>query len=157
MNKNLIEAIREEQRLHPGAPVWIPDIRKRVSMSKSAFDAAVMKLAKSGKYFLNRHHHPAQSTEQEKAAFIPDGQGNYYITINPRNVDIPKELPKQRPGRGGPREGAGRLAIKTKIKRVPLQGARVPGWLMDWLKAEKDMGHKIEAALIGYYGLTPPA
>jgi hypothetical protein len=134
-----------------------------------------MELAKSGKYFLNRHHHPAQSTEQEKAGFIPDGQGNYYITINLRTSEnnspskeaattvSPEPIAKNtaptaatRPGRGGSRAGAGRPAVKTKIKRVPLQGARVPGWLMDWLKAEGDMGHKIEVALIDYYGLTPP-
>jgi len=144
-------------------------------MSKQAFDAAVMELAKSGKYFLNRHHHPTQSTEQEKAGFIPDGQGNYYITVNPRDPEnnspskevattvSPEPVAKNtastaatRPGRGGSRAGAGRPAVKTKIKRVPLQGARVPGWLMDWLKAEKNMGYKIEAALIEKYNLTPP-
>ncbi len=140
-------------------------------MSKEAFDAAVMEIVRSEKYFLNRHHHPAQSSEQEKDGFIPDGAGNYYITINPRdNADFLTGSSDQagatakktgtsaaRHSRGGSRSGAGRPAVKTKIKRVPLQGARVPGWLMDWLKAEKDMGHKIEAALIGYYGLTPPA
>jgi len=61
-----------------------------------------------------------------------------------------------RSGRGGSRAGAGRPAVKTKNKRVPLQGARIPGWLMDWLKAEGNMGYKIEQALIEKYGLKPP-
>jgi len=67
-----------------------------------------------------------------------------------------KEPKAARPGRGGSREGAGRPVIKMKIKRVPLQGARIPGWLVDWLKSEKDMGYKIEAVLIGYHKLTQP-
>lgn len=73
MNKKLIEAIR---RGYTDAPVWIPDLRKQVPLSKRSFDAAVMELVESGWYFLSKHHHPAQSTEQEKADFIPVGQGN---------------------------------------------------------------------------------
>jgi hypothetical protein len=150
------------------------------------FDLAILDLAESGRYFLSRHFHSAQPSVAEKAAMVPDGEGGLYFSINHRDdVDIPSQVDvldeinehgngpsdpvsertttgrkngtsAASPGRGGSRAGAGRPAVKKKIKRVPLQGARVPGWLMDWLKSEKDMGHKIEAALIEYYGLTPP-
>jgi hypothetical protein len=60
-----------------------------------------------------------------------------------------------RPGRGGYREGSGRPAKKTKVKRASIN-ARVPGWMADWLRAEGDVGRKIEVALIAHYGLTPP-
>jgi hypothetical protein len=170
MNRKLILAIK---RFRKGEPVWLPDLRKLVPMSKEAFDAAILELAKSGKYFLSKHCHPAQSTEEEKAGFIPDGQGNYYITINPSDdIEAPitddvvvksslepvtdTAAPPSKLGRGGSREGAGRPVVKMKFKRVPLAGARVPGWLMEWLKAKGDMGRVIEAALIERYKLNPP-
>ena len=42
-------------------------------------------MGKSGQYFLARHFHPAQSSDAEKAAMVPDGSGNYYFAINSRD------------------------------------------------------------------------
>jgi len=156
MNNKLLQAIQAEIPKHPGPPILLSDLRvKLFGLSKAVFDAEILALAKSGKYFLTRHFHPASSTEQEKEMMIPDGAGNYYFAINPRgDAELSQNAPKT--GRGGSREGACRPMKKTKIKRAPLQGARIPGWLMDWLKVEGNTGRKIEVALIGYYGLTPP-
>jgi len=159
LREKLEKAIRSER---PGMPVMIADLRKTLPGTHPAdFNQAVLDLAESGNYFLARHFHPAQSTKMELELMIPDGAGNYYIAINPRegemgSVEKCPEATDRKSGRGGSRAGAGRPAVKTKIKRVPLSGARIPGWLMDWLKAEGDMGHMIEVALIGYYGLKPP-
>lgn len=147
-------------RFKNGDPVFLADLRELLpGMSKNDFDQAILTMAENG-YFLTKHFHPAQATDAEKESFfIPDGEGNFYIAINPRDdAKIPKEPPKAAPvRRGGSREGAGRPAIKTKTKRVPLAGARIPGWLMDWLRDQGNMGGRIEAALIEKYKLTPPS
>jgi len=160
IENNVMQIAGEISRKRAGVPVLLADLRERLQkMSKSDFDLAVLAMAKNG-YFLSKHFHPAQATEAEKKTFVPDGEGGFYIAINPRepatSTTRQVEPSPKRPGRGGSRAGAGRPMKKTKVKRVPLQGARIPGWLMEWLKAEGNMGSKIEAALIAQYGLTPP-
>ena len=63
------------------APVWIPDLRNALDLSKKTFDRAILILAKQGKVFLNKHAHPAQMTDAEKETMIADGQGNYYVVV----------------------------------------------------------------------------
>ena len=63
------------------APVWLPDLRNALDLSKDTFDRAVLILAKQGKVFLNKHAHPAQMTDTEKETMIADGQGNYYVVV----------------------------------------------------------------------------
>lgn len=153
--RNLKSKIQAEiNKGRPGMPVLIADLRKSVQADPGAFNEAVSEMAKAGDYFLSRCAKPLSSLSQvELEGMIPDGQGKFFDTICKRDQ---AEQPAPKPGRGGTRPGAGRPLKKTKIKRVPLQGARIPGWLLDWLKAEGDMGHKIEAALIGFYGLKQP-
>ena len=51
----------------------------------------------------------------------------------------------------------GRPLIPELLRREQLGSSiRLPKWIVDWLKAEGNSGKKIEAALIGHYGLTPP-
>lgn len=168
---NLIdEEIRKERA---GVPVLISKLRGKVKISKIEFDAAIIDMIRSKRYFPSVYAHPlAILTDTEKDAMVPNGEGSYFFSINPREgVDIPKVQPGQfpnkdhsldsifsnmKPGRGGSRDGAGRPAVKTKSKRVQLAGARIPGWLMEWLKSEGDIGRKVEMALIEKYKLTPP-
>lgn len=76
--KQIVSAIDKERY---GLPVSIADIRKNVTCSKELFDKIILGLAKSGRYFLNRHFHPITMTEKEKESAIYDGKDNYYIYI----------------------------------------------------------------------------
>jgi hypothetical protein len=75
-------------KIEPGAakqaPVWIPDLRQAVDLSKNMFDRAVLMLSEQGKVFLNRHAHPAQMDDAKKETMIPDGHGNYFVVIGLR-------------------------------------------------------------------------
>ena len=61
-------------------------------------------------------------------------------------------------GRGGKRPGAGRpqgtgKPIKTDAQRRRRLGIRLPGYLVDWIRAQdQNPGQIIEAALIEKYG-----
>jgi hypothetical protein len=126
-----IEAeIKKERR---GLPIFFIGLRKRLpEINHKDFDQAIQKMHESGQYFLTRHFHPAQSTDEEKAAMIPDGTGNYFFCINPRE-DVPRdnsqlstpqagnppaepsaETINRKPVRGGVRVGAGRPIKKDE-------------------------------------------
>ena len=61
-------------------------------------------------------------------------------------------------GRGGKRAGAGRpqgtgKPIKTAAQRRQRLGIRLPGYLVDWIRAQEDNpGQVIEAALLEVHG-----
>ncbi len=76
--KQIVESIDQDR---PGLPVSISDVRNSVACPKQLFDKIIIGLAKSGKYFLNRHFHPITMTEKEKESAIYDGKDNYYIYI----------------------------------------------------------------------------
>ena len=109
---------------------------------------------------MTKHFHSAQSTEAEREAFVPDGAGGFYVAINPRDeaptITVADTAPEKKL-KGGTRPGAGRPIKKARYRRVQLQGDRIPGWLMDWLRDQGNVGRLIEQALIAQHGLTPPA
>jgi len=62
------------------------------------------------------------------------------------------------PGKISYRPGEAGHKYRCTCWRVQITGAcRLPQWLADWVMKEGDEGRKIEKALIGYYGLKPPA
>lgn len=61
------------------APVGIPELRQTLNMPKKDFDQAILRLARQGKIFLNRHIHPAQMSAAEREQMVSDEQGNYYV------------------------------------------------------------------------------
>lgn len=158
MNTEKVQSLLADEihKVRQGEPVLISELRKRVPMSKARFDAAIIDMIRSKQYFPSVYAHPLGIlTDAEKAAMVPNGEGNYFFSINPRE-GIPAVTAKQDiPKRGGTREGAGRPAVKQKIKMVP--AGRLPGWIVDWLKSQPGKpADIIEAALIAQYGLTPP-
>lgn len=157
-----IKLIADEIRKgRAGTPVLISALRSNVSMSKALFDAAIRDMIRSKKYFPSVYAHPlAILSDAEKDAMVSNGEGNYFFSINPReNVEIPKteqysDIQKTKK-RGGYREGAGRPAVKQKIKKQ--QSGRLPGWIVDWLKSQPGKPAEIiEQALIEKFGLQPP-
>jgi hypothetical protein len=146
MNKFLMQMIGIESRSSLGAPVLLSGLRKRLPrMSKADFEQDVLDLAKSEKYFLTRHYFPESLSDQEKEMMISAGEGNYFYGINP----FPgTEIESSRRGRPPAPESLRREQIGRSI--------RLPKWIVDWLRAEGNSGKKIETALIGHYGLTPP-
>ncbi|MBI5591979.1 MAG: hypothetical protein HY881_16045 [Deltaproteobacteria bacterium] len=89
MNEKLIQAIKLETREHPGTPVMLADLRRRLpGMRKVIFDKAVLELARSGRYFLAKHFHPASSTKAELTLMVPAGDGEFYCAINPREEAV---------------------------------------------------------------------
>jgi hypothetical protein len=51
-------AIEPKAKKH--APIWIPDLRKKMNMHKIGLDRELLAQAKSGKIFFTRHTHPIQ-------------------------------------------------------------------------------------------------
>ena len=157
--KKLISAIED---MNTGAPVWLPDLREKVSMGKEEFDQAILNLARTGgRYFLNRHCYPAPCSPQEIEGFIPDGEMNYYIALGIR-PEVPVKMPAsdvkeiQNPGKGGKRPGAGRPMLKKRFRKEQI-AARLPGWIVEWLHGQEGKpADLIEKALIAQYGLVPP-
>ncbi len=153
----------EISRERHGIPVLLSELRNRTKINRNDFDQAVLTMSKNG-YFLSKDFYPGSRTDAEKADWVSDGADNFFFAINSRddaetirieskNINLKIST---KPGRGGSRSGAGRPMKKAKCRRVQLQGARIPAWLMEWLKAEGDVGRKIETALITHYKLTPP-
>jgi hypothetical protein len=79
MNKFIKAMIDLEPKAKRQAPIWIPDLRKKMNLSKDVFDRELLTLATTGKIFFNRHAHPIQMNDKEKSEMIPDGEGNYYV------------------------------------------------------------------------------
>lgn len=146
MNKLLMKTIGIESRAALGAPVLLSDLREKFpGLSKTNFEQDVLDLAKSKKYVLTRHYFPESLSDQEKALMISAGEGNYFFGINPCPETV--LIPSRR----------GRQQIPESLRREPFgRSMRLPKWIIDWLRAEGNSGRKIEAALIGHYGLTPP-
>jgi hypothetical protein len=147
MNKLLMRMIEIESREVLGAPVRLSNLRERLpGMSKSDFDQDILDLVKSKKYFLIRHFFTESLTDQEKEMMISAGEDNFFYQID------------LCPGAGQKSSTRpGRPLIPELLRREQLgRSIRLPKWIVDWLKAEGNSGKKIEAALIGHYGLTPP-
>lgn len=55
----------------------------------------------------------------------------------------------------GPGKRLGRPPLPPQVRRVRFC-LRLPGWLVDWLKAQDDpVGNVVERALVEYYRLRP--
>ena len=152
MNKKLLQAIQTEIRKYPGTPIILSDLRRKLfGLSKAVFDAEILALTKSGKYFLTRHFHPGQATEAEKEMMIPDGAENYYFAINSREIVVTAEKESVIKSKRG------RPSVPMHLRRERVAGRfRLPAWMLLWLKDQKDAGRVIEAALIAQYGLKSP-
>ncbi|MBI5591302.1 MAG: hypothetical protein HY881_12545 [Deltaproteobacteria bacterium] len=146
MNKLLMKMIGIESRAALGAPVLLSGLRERLpGMSKTNFEQDVLDLAKSRKYFLTRHFFPESLSDQEKEMMIPAGEGDFFCEIN---TCLETKLKSS---------GRGRPPIPELLRREQFgRSIRLPKWIVEWLRAEGNAGKKIEAALIGHYGLTPP-
>jgi hypothetical protein len=164
MNKRLKKIISdiaaEIIRERSGGPVLLADLQKKFpEISRRDFDLAILTMEKSGGYFLSKDFHPGCRTDTEKADWVPDGSGNCYFAINPRGGDagiFARFELHERKKRGGYREGAGRPAVKMKLKKEQM-ATRLSGWIVEWLKSQPDKSADlIETALIEKYGLTPP-
>ncbi len=176
MNAKLIQEIKLETQEHPGAPVLLADLRKRLPwMRRVIFDKAIIELAKSGRYFLSKHVRSESSITAGLSLMVSDGEGGYYYAINPSDVAVAALIAPQL-AQGPPRKGkspllqknihdAGNLATRKKgrppvhehMRRVQIRpGYRVPAWIADWMKEQGDVGRVIEMAVVGFYGLMPP-
>ncbi len=146
MNKLLMQMIGVESRAAMGAAVLLSGLRERLpEMSKADFEQDVLALAKSRKYFLTRHYFPESLSDQEKEMMISAGEGDFFYKINPCAATGLKSPKKGRP------------PLPERLRREQFgRSIRLPKWIIEWLRAEGNAGKKIEAALIGHYGLTPP-
>ncbi len=138
--------IETESNAALGTPVQLSGLRKRFPrMSKTDFEQDVLDLAKSEKYFLTRHYFPESLSDQEKELMISAGEGNYFYGINSCSETGLKSSRRGRP------------PVAESLRREQFgRSIRLPKWIVEWLRAEGNAGKKIEAALIGHYGLTPP-
>jgi hypothetical protein len=146
MNKLMMQMIEIESRAALGAPVRLSGLRQKFPrMSKADFEQDVLDLAKSEKYFLTRHYFPESLSDQEKEVMISAGEGNYFYGINPcsgNEIETPRR---------------GRPPVPESLRREQFgRSIRLPKWIVEWLRSEGNAGKKIEAALIGHYGLIPP-
>ncbi|CAN5917114.1 hypothetical protein BH23PLA1_BH23PLA1_11860 [soil metagenome] len=67
-----------------GALVSIRDLRRSLASQisdKETFERAIWRLVERGKAAVQRHDHPENLTDQERAELVTDGQGNYFIGI----------------------------------------------------------------------------
>jgi predicted ATPase len=146
MNKLLMQMIGIESRATMGAPVLLSGLRERLpGMSKANFEQDVLDLARSRKYFLTRHYFPESLSDQEKEMMISAGEGDFFYEINLSAETGIKSSMK------------GRMPVPELLRREQFgRSIRLPKWIVEWLRAEGNAGKKIEAALIGYYGLTSP-
>ncbi len=146
MNKLLMQMIGIESRAAMGAPVLLSGLRERLpGMSKANFEQDVLDLARSRKYFLTRHYFPESLNDQEKEMMISAGEGDFFYEINLSAETGIKSSMK------------GRMPVPERLRRELFgRSIRLPKWIVEWLQAEGNAGKKIEEALIGHYGLTPP-
>ncbi|MBI5591666.1 MAG: hypothetical protein HY881_14425 [Deltaproteobacteria bacterium] len=128
MNEKLIQAIKLETREHPGAPVLLSDLRRRLpGMRKVIFDKAVLELARSGRYFLSKHFHPASSTRAELSLMVPAGDGEFYCAINPREEAVLEPLAPEQEAEESIPEPLKAEPITTRRRgRPPLPKNNIP-------------------------------
>jgi len=70
-----------------GAPVSIRNLRRALAgllPGEGEFDAALLTLAGEGVVSLHRHDHPEVLSEADRAEYVSDGDGNYFIAISRR-------------------------------------------------------------------------
>ena len=146
MNRIITRMIGIESRATLNAPVRLSILRKRLpGMSKVDFELDVLDLVKSKKYFLIKHYFPESLNDQEKEMMISAGEDDFYYEI-----DLCPES-------GLKSSKLGRPHIPELLRREQFgRSIRLPKWIVEWLRTEGNAGKKIETALIGHYGLTPP-
>jgi hypothetical protein len=79
-------------RLNPsavnGAPVQLSQLRQvlRSEISdKDVFDRTIMRLAEQGRVAAHRHDYAGGLSQEDLAALVSDGQGNYFIAVTLRD------------------------------------------------------------------------
>jgi hypothetical protein len=64
-----------------GALLSVRELRRRISLGKSQFDATALLLSKEGAVSLHYHDHPASLPENERNELVQDGRGGHYVGI----------------------------------------------------------------------------
>jgi hypothetical protein len=67
-----------------GAPVQISQLRHALRpeiADKDVFDRTIMELAEQGRVAVHRHDYASSLNEEELAALVSDGRGNYFIGV----------------------------------------------------------------------------
>ena len=79
-------------RLNPsavnGAPVQLSQLRQALRSEvsdKDVFDRTIMRLAEQGRIAAHRHDYAGGLSQEDLAALVSDGQGNYFIAVTLRN------------------------------------------------------------------------
>lgn len=90
VEKIIMERIHGIPGAHNDELIWIPDLRNMVEKelgNKELFDNAILELAAQKKIIFHRHVHPIRMTEQERKAFITDGE-NWYVGFTLRREKL---------------------------------------------------------------------
>jgi hypothetical protein len=79
-------------RLNPsavnGAPVQLSQLRQALRSEisdKDVFDRTIMRLAEQGRVAAHRHDYAGGLSQEDLAALVSDGQGNYFIAVTLRD------------------------------------------------------------------------
>ncbi len=79
-------------RLNPsavnGAPVQLSQLRQALRSEisdKDVFDRTIMRLAEQGRIAAHRHDYAGGLSQEDLAALVSDGQGNYFIAVTLRD------------------------------------------------------------------------
>ena len=79
-------------RLNPsaanGAPVQLSQLRQSLRSEisdKDVFDRTIMRLAEQGRVAAHRHDYAGGMSQEDLAALVSDGQGNYFIAVTLRD------------------------------------------------------------------------
>jgi hypothetical protein len=79
-------------RLNPsaanGAPVQLSQLRQALRSEisdKEVFDRAIMRLAEEGRVATHRHDYAGGLSQEDLAALVSDGRGNYFIAVTLRD------------------------------------------------------------------------
>jgi hypothetical protein len=79
-------------RLNPsaanGAPVQLSQLRQALRSEipdKEVFDRTIMRLAEQGRVAAHRHDYAGGLSQEDLAALVSDGQGNYFIAVTLRD------------------------------------------------------------------------
>jgi len=79
-------------RLNPsaanGAPVQLSQLRQALSSEisdKEVFDRTIMRLAEQGRVAAHRHDYASGLSQEDLAALVSDGRGNYFIAVTLRD------------------------------------------------------------------------
>jgi hypothetical protein len=79
-------------RLNPsavnGAPVQLSQLRQALRSEisdKDVFDRTIMRLAEHGRVAAHRHDYAGGLSQEDLAALVSDGQGNYFIAVTLRD------------------------------------------------------------------------